>query len=222
MMNKERMKNLSDFFRRLGFSFSDYQFLDEALTHGSYSQEKGGPDYQRLEFLGDALLQHYVSIKLFHLYPDADEGELTQRRSAMVRTEALAALTEELGLSDHLLVATGQTITQGMKADIFESTLAALYLLDGEKGIQALIDRVLHRPCVMSEQDYKSQLNERATGMGIVPHYETRRIGGPDHAPCYEATLLWEGQSFVGKGTGKKEAEQDAARQALSMKKREA
>lgn len=215
-----RRQNLSDFFSRSSFVFSDLDILDEALTHSSWTAENGGASYERLEFLGDALLEHYVSWRLFHRFPDRDEGFLTRARSAMVRTTTLAAVSRRLGFAPLIRCGAGQKgITEGMLADVFESVLAALFLQGGELAIDPLLQSLYAMEDVFIENettDAKSRVNELAASLGRSVDYRVERVGGPDHLPLYRAEVWWDGKNYSGLGQGKKEAEQKAAAALLA------
>src|SRR3984885_7455506 len=142
--------DLKDFQQRLGHSFADGNLLLQALTHASFGHEKRQrtPDNQRLEFLGDAVLQLAVTAELYHRFPELPEGRLTVLRARLVNRHHLQALAQELGLGDHLILGRGEEISQGRQrgsilADAMEAVIGAVYSEAGWEGARAIILRLL-------------------------------------------------------------------------------
>ncbi len=210
----------------LGYRFRDPSLLRRAVVHRSYSAEQPDePSYERLEFLGDAVLQLVVTDFVFTEYPDLEEGHMAKVRSASVSGTELALLAAQLDLGPHLLLGKGEEGSGGRSkssilADVVESVLAAVYL-DG--GLQAAREVILglweQRIRVWARQpgrrDYKTRLQELLARRGQQPEYRT--VGeGPDHAMTFTSTVEVEGRVVgYGAGSSKKEAEQRAAGQAL-------
>ena len=135
-----RQKSLLEFQRRIGYKFSDPALLEEALTHSSYAHERGVPFWnERLEFLGDAVLEVLISEELFRTRPDASEGEMTRERASLVREEVLSAWGHSLGLDDLLLLGMGQrgSASENMIGDAVEALIGALYLASARSGARA-------------------------------------------------------------------------------------
>ncbi len=215
----------------LGYSFRDSRLLTMALTHGSvgYEAQRAHADNQRLEFLGDAVLQLMVSELLYQTLPKADEGELTKLRSQVVSTKALAAVARRLKLGGFLIMGRGEAANGGRErentlADAMEAVTGALYLdgglLEAQRLIQRLFNDELERLLVNpGDQNPKGQLQEILQAVAAVPpQYAIIQETGPDHAKSFEATVQWLG-GILGKGSGssKKEAEIDSARDALKQ-----
>ncbi len=213
----------------LGHTFKDPQKLTEALTHGSlgYESQRTQPDNQRLEFLGDAVIQLALSEMLYLKLTHVDEGVLTKARAQMVSTKALAQVARRLNLGGFLLMGRGEEANGGRErestlADALEAIAGAIYL-DG--GMEAAVE-FMRRLFVTEmaelgsspvEQNPKGQLQELIQAVSPqAPSYRIVQESGPDHAKSFEATVNWKG-TVLGRGLGrsKKEAEVEAARSAL-------
>ncbi len=206
----------------LGHTFHDSALLDEALTHASV----GGRDNQRLEFLGDALLNAAVAALIHRLRPEWEEGAMSKLRTLLVRTEALAAWSEDLGLELH--EALGRTKSRmGLKpkADALEALLGAVYLDVGEAGFQAVAKLVETRfessvrtahEGLWAEADPKTALQERAARLGrSAPVYSLLSQEGPGHAPRFRVRVQVGPDSEDAEGGSRKSAEAEAARRLL-------
>lgn len=214
--------------RNLGYRFRDPALLRQALTHRSYANEQGlrGADNERLEFLGDALLDLLVSEELFRRFPDQPEGALSRMRASIVNEGALASHARRVGIGDALLLGRGEERTGGREkdsllADAFEAVVAAIYLDGGMSPLQLVMDRHLF-PYVdfslsLRGEDYKTMLQERLQAVSRKPVYRTVQVSGPDHSPLYRVEVM-DGERILGGGTGtsRKGAEQNAAREALA------
>lgn len=213
----------------LGHTFSNPKLLLEAVTHRSFAHENaaGIPHHnERMEFLGDAILGFVVASILSEEYPSAREGELTQRRAALVSGAALGQLASALSLGRHLRLGRGEERTGGREktrllASAFEACIAAIYL-DG--GIDAAVNvgRKLFAEAVRvaapGAGDWKTRIQEKMQALGKGPlQYQVVEVGGPDHERSYRVSLSLEGVT-IGEGVGrsKSEAEQDAAHAALN------
>jgi ribonuclease III len=218
---------------RLGIAFREPQLLERALTHSSYSQDHPGTESnQRLEFLGDAVLQLILTEELFRLYPLDREGDLSRRRAALTRGEFLAHLARELGLDACLRFGTAEEATggrarAGASEDAFEALVGALYL---DSGFAVARERVLafygDLPVRLSRTEDtfnpKGRLQELVQPLhgNDALHYEVVRTEGADHARAFEvAVFLLDRRLGLGRGTSKKLAEEAAARAALETLK---
>jgi ribonuclease-3 len=215
----------------LGHRFKSPRLLVAALTHRSYAFEHPGPDVtpnERLEFLGDAVLELISSDLLYRGFPAAPEGELTDLRAALVRASTLATFARSLDLAPHLRLGKGEEATGGRDRDLllasaFEAVLGALYL-DG--GIAAarrfaeprLRDEVARAIAQQRIRDAKSRLQELAQArLGVTPTYRVVDQSGPSHARTFVVEVLL-GETAVARGEGhsKRQAEQAAAHAALA------
>ena len=205
----------------LGYTFKDIAHLRRALTHPSTKQ----PDNQRLEFLGDAILEFCVSDMLYHKYTDFQEGALTARRAALVCERTLSVLAQSLDLGRCLVMGNGEMLTGGREkpsilADAVEAVLAAIYVDGGYEAVREVIFRLFKdedRLVAPRVKDDKSSLQEytQAHNMGL-PAYRIIDSTGPDHDRQFVAEVVICGrQMATGKGPSKKSAEQMAARAAL-------
>ena len=217
---------------KLGFSFRNPSLLRQALVHLSYCNENDldqSESYERLEFLGDAVLELSVSTELYLRFPNADEGELTKTRSSIVRRETLAQIARRIDLGSYLFVGKGIESSsdrqlESVLAAAFEALVAAVYIDQGNEFTRALILRLIEPELTQAEQmegppeNPKSQLQELIQGQGLkTPTYELVSSKGPDHGPVFTVNVLVNGQ-VVGTGAGgkKAEAEAAAARSALA------
>ena len=222
-----------EFQQRLGHSFADENLLRQALTHASFGHEKRQrlPDNQRLEFLGDAVLQLAVTTELYRRFPELPEGRLTILRARLVNRHHLQALAQELGLGDHLILGRGEENSQGRQrgsilADAMEAIIGAVYAESGWEGARGIILRLLEPSfeAITGEGDAgeanpKGSLQEKLQADGENPPvYRCLSETGPAHARVYEVVVEWQGRE-LGRGTGasKKEAETRAAQAALGQ-----
>lgn len=214
---------------RLGLTFRDPELLRQALRHSSYAHENPdhGPSNEQLEFLGDAVLSLTVSHLLLEAFPGSPEGELSQRRAALVNTRTLAAVARRLRLGDFLLLGKGEERQGGRQkpsllADALEAVLAAVYLDQGLQAAAGLVETWLGPLLAAQEdldvQDAKTRLQEWAQARGQAPpQYEVLEESGPSHARIFRVALRLGGETLAeGRGRSKKAAEQEAARQALA------
>ena len=211
---------------RIGYRFKNPALLKTALTHPSYGREHHVPHYQRLEFLGDAVLELAVSRYLFFELPEIDEGKLTRIRAALVREETLCRAAQRIGLGRFLYLSAGEEKTGGRKkpsilADVMEAVLAAVYLDGGFDDAVRIISTVLKdelRPEVLEDHlDAKSRLQEIMQQNGKMPVYEFISVEGPPHAPVFSYRVM-DGDTEMGsgQGTSKQNAQQMAAKDALN------
>ncbi len=211
---------------RLGFRFADRDLLRQALTHSTFANEHPelGPHNERLEFVGDAVLNLIAARLVYARHGEAGEGVLSRRRAAVVRREALALLGRELGLAEHLLVGEGQKRagvhdSDRLLADAAEALAGAVFLDGGfaaaEASFAPLLTALLEREG--DGLDWKSDLQELCHARGIAtPRYVIAGTAGPDHARTYTCEVLVDG-AVLGRGEGRsrKVAEQLCAKQAL-------
>jgi ribonuclease-3 len=224
------MPDFSPLENRLGHSFANPNFLIEALTHRSYlneHREYTGSHNERLEFLGDAVLELVVTRFLFDKFPAKPEGELTSYRAALVNTVSLAHAAQALNINESLLLSKGEAKDTGrardvILADAFEAIIGAMYLDAGyvaaEKFINETlcnkIDEVIRK---RSYQDAKSRFQEVAQEKrGMTPEYKTLSETGPDHAKVFTVgVFIGTAEISQGEGVSKQEAEQSAAQNGL-------
>ena len=229
-----RLVRLEDAFteleRRVGYRFKDRGLLEQALTHRSRAAEdvSGAADNESLEFLGDAVLGFVVADRLFHQFPEYNEGQKSKIKAAVVSTQSLARHAEAISLGDYLLLGRGEEKTGGrlksaLLADTYEALLAAIYLDGGIEHARAFIVREFGgliddvRRGGVSKQDYKSTLQELLQSRELpLPEYRLVGTLGPDHRKRFEIEVVVRGERLASAtGPSKKEAEQEAARMAL-------
>lgn len=223
---KEPFRKLQE---RTGISFRNAGLLRQAFTHTSYVNEQRGArtsDNERLEFLGDAVLQLTVSEYLYRRFPDRPEGELTRLRASIVCEPSLVRFAEALEFGQVVLLGKGEELTGGrtrpsLLADAFEAFVGALYLDQGLEAVRDFLERHmfphLPRDGMAPLKDYKTELQERVQQLGQGPlDYKIIEERGPAHDREFVA-VVHVGQKALGKGAGrsKKEAEQQAASEAL-------
>lgn len=221
---------LEAFERRTGVRFNDPNLLRRALTHRSYlgGEDAHGPDSnERLEFLGDAVLELIVIEHLYRIFPFDREGELTQKKSLLVSRAVLADRAERFGLGGFILLSDAERDAGGggrssILADTFEAVLGAVYLDQEMAGARRFVRRWLLRDSARilrdtEKQNFKSLLQERIQAhLRVHPRYRVVNEQGPDHEKRFTVEVIVRGQ-VLGSGVGrnKKEAEQQAARHAL-------
>lgn len=210
--------------RNLNINNIDYYY--EAFTHPSYANENNVPHYERLEFLGDAILGFLVADFLYH-YKKSDEGDMTKMRSIYVCTQANAKYTLELGLEDCLLLGKGakehNDESTSVLADLFEAFLGALYLDHNLEYVRRFLNEFLFKKIKehrnIEFHDYKSKLQEyiQAESRQTL-RYVVIKESGPPHNKTFEVAVMHDYIRLgVGKGKTKKEAEQNAAKKALEL-----
>jgi len=217
---------------RIGYRFQDVGLLLRALTHPSYVNEhpEERPDNQRLEFLGDAVLDFVVTVWIFERYPAFHEGAMTRLRAALVREETLAGFGRGLGLGEVIRLGHGEEEGGGRErpsnlGDTFEALVGALYLEGGIEPVRRIVHGLVEPVAdailaAEADRDAKSRLQEWSqAALGVTPRYRVVAESGPDHAKTFVAEVL-VGQEVAGRGEGrsKQDAEQAAARQALARR----
>lgn len=225
--------DLSELQTVIGVQFNDIAFLKSAITHRSYLNEHREATWdhnERLEFLGDAVLELVVTDFLFNKYEEKPEGELTAVRAALVNTNSLSAASEALGVNKFLLMSKGESKDEGrarqyILANAFEAFIGAIYMDQGYDAAQAFIAGQLfkHTEQIVSMrlwQDPKSRFQELSQEhASVTPTYETVSQEGPDHDRVFTVGVFLR-QEKVAEGTGrsKQEAEQKAAEAGISAK----
>ncbi|MFO8036188.1 MAG: ribonuclease III [Anaerolineales bacterium] len=218
-----------EFQERLGIQFSNISLLTRALTHRSYINEhpEALEDNERLEFLGDAVLDFVVGAWLYHHFPEMKEGSLTQLRTALVRTETLAAFARDIELDRAIRLGEGEELSGGRERTgilcaTFEAFIGGYYLDRGIRAVEDFLEPFLEDAVEdvlenRQHRDPKSLLQEWAQARGLnAPTYRTVSARGPDHAKIFEVEVLVQGQTKGwGQGRSKREAAKHAARMAL-------
>ena len=207
------MDTIFEWLKQRGIQIENKERMVEALTHSSYVNEHKASkhDNERLEFMGDAVLQLWSTRKLFHLTPALSEGQMTTLRAQLVCEEALAAYNRTLGWGKYLLLGVGEEKTGGrnrdsLLADMFEAVLGAIYLDQGMEAVDIILESVLTpaitQPKSESVIDYKTKLQEyiQADTRKNV-HYELVSTSGPSNAPIFEVIVKLE-DIIMGKGVG--------------------
>ena len=215
----------------LHYEFHDKNILQEALRHSSFVNELGGTqlrDNERLEFLGDAVLNLIVGHILMHSYPDLKEGDLSRSRANLVNESQLAKMARSFDLGVYIQLGKGEIQTQGREknsilADAFEALMAAVYLDGGFDAAYQIIEAnfkplIEHLHATANNDDYKSQLQEKVqVAHGSMPDYSIIREDGPDHDKTFWVALKVLDIETEGSGKSKKAAEQNAAQRALEI-----
>lgn len=230
----ERTEALARFQSQIGIQFEDVVLLDEALTHSSFTNEHPECDVgdnQRLEFLGDAILDFLVGEWIYTHYPSAREGVLTSVRAHIVRTNGLASFAEQIDLGEYLRLGRGEAASGGRSraanlCAAFEALVGAIYLDQGMKRARAWVHRFLEQREEQMARHYgprdpKTMLQEYVQGrLHITPAYRVIREEGPDHAKIFTVQVL-VGDQVWGEGAGpsKREAEKAAADAALKAQR---
>lgn len=226
---------LRSLLNRVGIEPCNDRLYEEATTHSSYVHEHSGKNLvsnERLEFLGDAVIQLVVTEFLYREYPSIPEGDLTRARAAVVSAPTLSRKAQDLGVGDVLLLGRGEEATGGRSRasnleNALEAMAAAVYLDLGLEAARAFIMGVLEeevRRAVRGSytHDWKTLLQERLQRQGCFPEYRVTDESGPDHAKTFEVVVMVGGTEIGrGRGRSKKEAEQSAARMALAALDRE-
>lgn len=228
------MKDFAEFEEKVGVSFTDKQLLKKAFTHRSYINENpnvGWRHNERLEFLGDAVIELIITKYLFDKYPNKPEGELTAYRAALVNTVSLASAAREWFMEEYLLLSKGESKdTEGrarehILANTFEAIVGAMYLDQGYAPAEQFVGRALyHRIDEIIEKglykDPKSWVQEKAQEeLGVTPTYEVISAEGPDHDKHFRIAIFFgDDKVAVGEGRSKQDAQQSAAKAALDAK----
>lgn len=226
--NKREKEKISSLEEITGYSFKNWEIALMSLIHSSYvAENKGVYDNERLEFLGDAVLDLVIGEILYKDFPDSTEGDLTRMRAWLVNEEQLSAMASTLGLGDLVLLGRGEESSGGstkssILADLFEAVTGAIYLDGGLEAAKVFIiknfkDVLPLAPEKAFKCDYKSELQEFTQRMfHRTPDYEIEEITGPDHDRTFHFALYVDGKKIAtGAGGSKKAAQQNAAAKAL-------
>ncbi len=224
------MDKLQEFQKKLGYSFKNEELLKEALTHKSY---KSPVNNERLEFLGDAVLDLIVGEYLFKKFPKAHEGELSKLRASLVNEEGFAKLANRLGIGNYIYISQAEENNEGrtkpsLLSNAFEAVMGAIYLESGLEKVRKLVLELLESvyPKIDMDslfKDYKTTLQELTQArFGVTPTYKLLHSMGPDHKKEFEvAVTLHDKTIATAKGRSKKAAQQEAAKKALEILKNE-
>ena len=216
--------------KNIGYTFENKKLLINALIHRSYLNEynlKDFDSYEKLEFLGDAVLELVIREELFKKNPDKDEGTLSKIKSTMVNKTNLSEIANKLNLGNFILLGKGEMNTEGYKkesilADVLESILAAIYIDSSFIRVQKVIKKIFNIKNVLSVKkilnDYKTLLQETTQNIyKIVPEYSVLEEVGPSHNKTFKVAIKVNKIVTYGKGKSKKIAEQSAAKKALKL-----
>jgi len=226
-------KDFSEFEKTIGIKFNNQDILKQAFTHRSFLNEnknlKGGHN-ERLEFLGDAVLELATTDYLYNKYPEKNEGDLTSIRSALVNAQTCAEVATEINANDFLLLSRGEAKDVGrarqyILANVLEAIIGAIYMDSGyEKARDFILKYITPKTDkIVNEElwvDAKSKFQEKAQDVeGVTPSYKTTKEEGPDHDKKFTVGVFLGNQIVSeGEGESKQDAEQDAAREALKKK----
>jgi ribonuclease III len=226
-------KNLEEFEKIIGVEFANKDLLQQALTHRSFLNEHKnlkGKHNERLEFLGDAVLELAITDYLFDKYPEKNEGDMTSIRSALVNATTCAEVAKKLNVNDFLLLSKGEAKDTGrareyILANAMEAIIGAIY---EDSGFEKARNFILTHIAPMTEQivkeelwvDSKSKFQEKSQDeVGVTPSYKTLKEEGPDHDKKFTVGVFLSDELIAeGEGDSKQDAEQSAAREALREK----
>ncbi len=222
------MKNLDELEKALDYHFEDPQLLIEALTHKSYKQPYNN---ERLEFLGDAVLDLVVGEYLFTRFPNFDEGKLSKMRASIVNEEGFTRLAEHIGLGKHIYLSNAEENNNGRQkssllSNAFEAVMGAIYLQVGLCHVEKLVHRYLNEVYPVIDmntlfKDFKTTLQELTQAeFGVTPDYRLVATSGPDHKKEFEIAVYIQDKEYAkARGKSKKVAQQEAAFIALEKLK---
>ncbi len=230
-MKKNRIADLEQFETKIRYEFRDMTLLDQALSHSSYTREKKNEivcDNERLEFLGDAFFDAIIGEALYNIFPEAEEGKLSKLRAAIVCEQSLAAVAGRLELGDYLQLGYGEEKNGGRQrasilADATEAVVGAIYLDGGYEKAREFVTYAFAEELAdakdgrVKNRDFKSALQEELQANGVSDiKYILEKEEGPDHDKLFTVRLEIKG-TIAGRGTGKskKNAEQEAAKNAI-------
>jgi ribonuclease-3 len=224
------MDNLTTLQERLGYTFKNKELLIEALTHKSYKQPYNN---ERLEFLGDAVLDLIVGEYLYTKFRDFDEGKLSKMRASLVNEGGFTSLANHLGLGEYIYLSNAEENNSGrtkssLLSNAFEALMGAIYLETGLGKVQEITIRLLEyvHPDISLDslfKDYKTSLQELTQAhYGTTPEYQLIAAHGPDHKKEFEVAVIIDGKRYASaQGKSKKQAQQEAAQIALEMLSKE-
>jgi ribonuclease-3 len=224
------MDNLTTLQERLGYIFKNKELLIEALTHKSYKQPYNN---ERLEFLGDAVLDLIVGEYLYTKFRDFDEGKLSKMRASLVNEGGFTSLANHLGLGEYIYLSNAEENNSGrtkssLLSNAFEALMGAIYLETGLSKVQEITIKLLEHvhPDISLDslfKDYKTSLQELTQAhYGTTPEYQLIAAHGPDHKKEFEVAVIIDGKRYASaQGKSKKQAQQEAAQIALEMLSKE-
>ncbi len=224
------MDNYTELEKRLGYTFKNKQLIIEALTHKSYKKPYNN---ERLEFLGDAVLDLIVGEFLFHKFPHSDEGVLSKIRASLVNESGFATLARALDLGRYIYLSPAEENNQGrhkpsLLSNAFEAVIGAIYLEAGLERVRSIVVKLLDETYPRIDldtlcKDYKTALQELTQAThGVTPDYELLGARGPDHRKEFEVAVVIGGKAIASaKGRSKKAAQQKAAQIALEKLRKE-
>jgi len=229
----KKMKDFSILENKLGLHFKNKDLLTQAFVHRSYLNEN--PDLnlghnERLEFLGDAVLELIVTKYLYNKFPDKPEGELTNWRAALVNAKMLTKIAEQIGLNDFLLLSRGEAKEGGkarqyILANTFEALIGSIYLDLGYDKADEFINKnlIFHLSDIIENKLYKDAKSyfqeESQEKVGVTPEYKVVKEWGPDHKKKFTVGVFLNDEKIAeGEGFSKQEAEEEAAKEALKVK----
>ncbi len=232
METQKETKQFDVFETKIGFAFKDRNLLFEALTHRSYLNEDPSwqlPHNERLEFLGDAVLELVITENLYKKYPELDEGKLTNIRAALVNYQTLGKVASEIGLDEYMFMSKGEARDTGKAREVIlanacEALIGAMYL---DRGYDAVAYFIVERIFVLSDEilennlykDAKSFFQEQAQErLKITPTYAVLKESGPDHRKTFIVGVFLKDKKIAeGAGTSKQEAEIEAAKNGMKI-----
>lgn len=224
------MNTLEDLQKKINYTFNEEKLLIEALTHKSYKQPYNN---ERLEFLGDAVMDLIVGEYLFKRYPNSDEGTLSKIRASLVNEEGFTLLAQHIGLGAYLLLSNAEINNNGRQkpsllSNAFEALIGAIYLEAGLEKVHTiamkLIDDVYKDQDISKlSKDYKTTLQEITQArFGVTPEYRLIKATGPDHLKSFEIALYIQDKRYAtAQGKSKKSAQQEAAFKTLALLEKE-
>ncbi len=224
-VGKKEEKSIDDLIRELGVDFKDRSLLDKALLHRSYSTEYSiSKDNERLEFLGDSLLNASVTIMLYKLFPEKDEGDLTKIKAKLVSRKSLKKWGEKLGLENYIKLGTRAKKFYNKRnsrilEDTMEAVIGAIYLDSGFEMVNKFIRNYMRERDFHKITDFKSSLQEYTVKkFNQIPEYIILSETGPAHKKIFKVEVIINNKSYgKGKGYSKKNAQQEAAKEAYSQ-----
>lgn len=223
-LDSARKRALKELQATLGHVFADLALLEQALVHPSYGNEHGIPDYERLEFLGDAVVELVVSERLFHHLPEATEGRLSDIRKHLLEKDAHARAAAAWGVGSLLRLGRGEAQSggahkPGVLGDVFEAVVGALFLDGGVDACRRVLEpwMVQALSSITRVKDPKTDLQEQVQAhLGVTPQYRTLERAGPAHEPLFHVVVEVGGEGWgEGLGPSKRKAQREAALVAL-------
>lgn len=221
------MMKLSDLEEQINYQFRDIQLLRKAVTHRSF----GKPNNERLEFVGDGILDCVIALNLYELYPDLPEGQLSKMRAALVNQDSLVEIAEQINLGHYMYLGDGELKSGGRSrpsilADCLEALIAAIMLDSNFASSRAVIERLFYYPLREQQngktKDFKTLLQEYVQSKRLsLPRYQIVAMTGPEHDTVFKIECAIEELSLRswGEGKGKKQASQNAAQNLLELLK---